>query len=270
MKPFSTGVIIIGNEVLYGKIGETNLKMIINHLLPLGINVCEARCVMDTFEDISYAVNDMRFKYENVITTGGIGPTHDDITIEAISKAMNIDISENREAIDELLEFLPKAKGRDPEYVQKLMKFLNKESDHDVYGYSKMINLPIGCRIIKNDISGAPGFSIGNVHVLAGVPEICNNMMINLLPRLTNGIITHGKKIRVYCFESKLVEVLNKVNNMFKECVEIGSYPITRDCKSVTEVVFRSKRQELMNKCMQNIIGGIDCKYEIIDNIDEN
>jgi molybdopterin-biosynthesis enzyme MoeA-like protein len=270
MKPFSVGVIIIGNEVLYGKIGETNLKMIINHLLPLGINVCEARCVMDTFGDISYAVNDMRFKYENVITTGGIGPTHDDITIEAISKAMNIEISENQEAIDELLEFLPKAKGKDPEYVKKLIKFLNKESDDDVYGYSKMINLPIGCEIIKNDISGAPGFSIGNVHVLAGVPKICDNMMINLLPRLRNGIITHGKKIRAYSFESKLVEILNSTNALFKSDVEIGSYPITRDGKSITEVVLRSKSQELMNKCMQNIIEGIDCEYERIDNIDEN
>lgn len=270
MKPFSAGVIIIGNEVLYGKIGETNLKMIINHLLPLGINVHESRCVMDTFEDISYAVNDMRFKYENIITTGGIGPTHDDITIEAISKAMNVGLSENKGAIDELLEFLPKAKGKDPEYVAKLIKFLNKESDHDIYGYGKMINLPIGCQIIKNDISGAPGFSIGNVHVLAGVPDICNNMMLNLLPRLRKGIITHGKKIRVYSFESRLVEILNRVNDLFGKDVEIGSYPIKRNGESVTEVVLRSQNQELMGKCMQNIIEGIDCKYEIIDNIDEN
>jgi molybdenum cofactor synthesis domain-containing protein len=198
---------MIGDELLSGRTRDINLQQIAQYLEPLGIPVREARVVADVQEQIVAAVNDLRAKYTYVFTTGGIGPTHDDITADAIAAAFGTGISEHPEALKDMAE----------RYAKMGTEFTPARR--------RMARVPHGASLIANPVSGAPGFQTGNVFTLAGVPSIARAMLEDIGPRLETGAVVHkvtvrGKGLR----EGDIAEGLGAIA---KEApgVAIGSYP---------------------------------------------
>ncbi|MFN4225242.1 MAG: competence/damage-inducible protein A [Hyphomonas sp.] len=203
----TAAVLMIGDELLSGRTRDINLQQIAQYLEPLGIPVREARVVADVQEQIVAAVNDLRAKYTYVFTTGGIGPTHDDITADAIAAAFGTGISEHPEALKDMAE----------RYAKMGTEFTPARR--------RMARVPHGASLIANPVSGAPGFQTGNVFTLAGVPSIARAMLEDIGPRLETGAVVHkvtvrGKGLR----EGDIAEGLGAIA---KEApgVAIGSYP---------------------------------------------
>lgn len=203
----TAAVLMIGDELLSGRTRDINLQQIAQYLEPLGIPVREARVVADVQEQIVAAVNDLRAKYTYVFTTGGIGPTHDDITADAIAAAFGTGISEHPEALKDMAE----------RYAKMGTEFTPARR--------RMARVPHGASLIANPVSGAPGFQTGNVFTLAGVPQIARAMLEDIGHRLQTGAVVHkvtvrGKGLR----EGDLAEGLGAIA---KESpgVSIGSYP---------------------------------------------
>jgi molybdenum cofactor synthesis domain-containing protein len=165
----TAAVLLIGNEVLSGRTKDKNLGFIADYLTALGIDLMEARIVSDIEDDIVSAVNALRKRYTYVFTTGGIGPTHDDITADAIAKAFGVGISHHPEASDILLKYFAEI-GREANEARM-----------------RMARIPHGATLILNAVSKAPGFKIENVHVMAGVPKVMNAMMDAIAPTLSKG-----------------------------------------------------------------------------------
>src|SRR5947208_15279885 len=163
----TAAVIVIGDEILSGRTKDKNTGYIADYLVNIGIDLREVRVVPDVEEEIVAAVNALRVRYDHVLTTGGIGPTHDDITADAIAKAFGVPIDLDPRAVAILAERYGKAD-------------LNEAR-------MRMARVPAGAELIANPISKAPGFSIGNVHVMAGVPAIMQAMLDALAPRLPTG-----------------------------------------------------------------------------------
>jgi molybdenum cofactor synthesis domain-containing protein len=198
---------MIGDELLSGRTRDINLQQIAQFLEPLGIPVREARVVADVQEEIVAAVNELRAKYTYVFTTGGIGPTHDDITADAIAAAFGVGISEHPDALKDMAE----------RYAKMGTEFTPARR--------RMARVPHGASLVANPVSGAPGFQTGNVFTLAGVPSIARAMLEDIGPRLETGAVVHkvtvrGKGLR----EGDLAEGLGAIA---KEApgVVIGSYP---------------------------------------------
>ncbi|HEX3215586.1 MAG TPA: competence/damage-inducible protein A, partial [Aestuariivirgaceae bacterium] len=160
----SAAVLLIGDEILSGRTKDKNLGYIADFLTALGIDLLEARVVGDNEAAIVAAVNDLRSRYSYVFTTGGIGPTHDDITADAVAKAFGVPIDHDPQAVALLQAFFSEI-GREPNEARM-----------------RMARLPQGARMIPNPVSKAPGFQIGNVHVMAGVPAIMQAMLQELAP----------------------------------------------------------------------------------------
>ena len=203
----TAAVLMIGDELLSGRTRDINLQQIAQFLEPLGIPVREARVVADVQEEIVAAVNDLRAKYTYVFTTGGIGPTHDDITADAIAAAFGVGISEHPDALKDMAE----------RYAKMGTEFTPARR--------RMARVPHGASLVANPVSGAPGFQTGNVFTLAGVPSIARAMLEDIGPRLETGAVVHkvtvrGKGLR----EGDIAEGLGAIA---KETpgVAIGSYP---------------------------------------------
>lgn len=203
----TAAVLMIGDELLSGRTRDINLQQVAQFLEPLGIPVREARVVSDVQEEIVAAVNDLRAKYTYVFTTGGIGPTHDDITADAIAAAFGVGISEHPDALKDMAE----------RYAKMGTEFTPARR--------RMARVPHGASLVANPVSGAPGFQTGNVFTLAGVPSIARAMLEDIGPRLETGAVVHkvtvrGKSLR----EGDIAEGLGAIA---KESpgVAIGSYP---------------------------------------------
>lgn len=203
----TAAVLMIGDELLSGRTRDINLQQVAQFLEPLGIPVREARVVADVQEEIVAAVNELRAKYTYVFTTGGIGPTHDDITADAIAAAFGVGISEHPDALKDMAE----------RYAKMGTEFTAPRR--------RMARVPHGASLVANPVSGAPGFQTGNVFTLAGVPSIARAMLEDIGPRLETGAVVHkvtvrGKGLR----EGDLAEGLGAIA---KEApgVAIGSYP---------------------------------------------
>ncbi len=210
----TAGVIIIGNEVLSGRTQETNLAYIGKQLDGLGISILECRVIPDIEKTIIDTVNHFRATYTYVFTTGGIGPTHDDITSASIAKAFNINLEKNTEAV-RLLEQYYESGG------------LNEAR-------MKMAHIPQGAQLIDNPLSGAPGFQIENVFVMAGVPSIMRLMFDGITDRLVGGdpIITVN-------VATNIGEGAFRLQDQYPD-VSIGSYPYFRNKKLGVNLVLRS------------------------------
>jgi len=171
----TAAVLLIGDEILSGRTKDKNLGFIADYLTVLGIDLKEARIVSDIEDEIVEAVNALRRRYSYVFTTGGIGPTHDDITADAVAKAFGVEIDHHPEAVEILLAHF-KAIGREPNEARL-----------------RMARTPKGASLIANPVSKAPGFQIGNVFVMAGIPKVMNAMMEEVAPRLQRGapVISH-------------------------------------------------------------------------------
>jgi molybdenum cofactor synthesis domain-containing protein len=215
----TASLIIVGNEILSGRTVDANLAYLGRELNAIGIRLAEARVVADEEDAIVRAVNDCRTRHDYVFTTGGIGPTHDDITAAAVAKAFGVRCGRNPEAERRLLAYYP------PDKVNAARM--------------KMADMPEGVELIDNPVSVAPGFVLGNVHVLPGVPVIMQAMFEGLKPRLRGGPPVRARTIVCYCAEGDIAAALGRIQDEHRT-VEIGSYPFMRMGTPGTSIVFRS------------------------------
>jgi molybdenum cofactor synthesis domain-containing protein len=200
-------VLLIGDELLSGRTQDVNLQTIARFLAPLGVQVAEARVVADSTETIAAAVNTLRAKYDYVFTTGGIGPTHDDKTADAMASAFGVPIGVRDDA-RAILETHYKGPGN-----------LNEAR-------LRMARIPDGATLIANPVSKAPGFQIGNVFVMAGVPSIMRGMLQDIGPRLEGGALVRSRTVRGKGVrEGDIAAGLEKLEARANGVVAFGSYP---------------------------------------------
>ena len=217
-KLVTAALVIIGNEVLSGRTQDANLKFLGIELNEIGIRMTETRIVRDIEEDIVDAINAMRSKYDYVFSTGGIGPTHDDITSACIAKAFGV------------------GHGRHPEAEAIL---LNHYKPEDVTpARMKMSETPNGAELLLNPISKAPGFRVENVFVLPGVPHIMREIFSGFKHQLSGGDPIKSKSISTYVPEGRIGGPLSELQDRFPS-VEIGSYPFNREGKLGAAIVMR-------------------------------
>lgn len=223
----TAALLVIGDEILSGRTADKNINMIARRCSEIGIRLCEVRVVMDEGPGIVAALNELRQTFNYVFTTGGIGPTHDDITAESVAAAFNVPLLENEEALDLLKAHYPDGSLTDARRL--------------------MARVPEGGGLVHNSISAAPGFMIGNVIVMAGVPAIAEVMLDDVLPRLKVGKKLHSLNVKVLHPESTVADLLIGLLNAH-EGVSIGSYPYFREGLVGTTVVIRGTDETLLLK----------------------
>ena len=241
----NAAIIIIGNEILSGRTQDVNSSTIALWLNSLGVKVQEVRVIPDVEGVIVKTINVVRKKNNYVFTTGGIGPTHDDITAKSISKAFNVKYEVNKEAY-------------------KILENYYKQGEFNE-GRQKMAWTPSQAKLISNPTSGAPGFIIGNVYCLPGVPSILKSMLGGLNNLISGGkpIISHTINLRTV--ESEIAKSLTLVQDSNKD-VEIGSYPFFKAGKLGVAIVIRSDEQSKIDICNSQILEFVNKKnIEIIN-----
>ena len=221
IKKINAAILIIGNEILSGRTQDKNVNFISNWLnSKCGISVKEVRIIPDEENIIAKNIISLSKKFNYVFTTGGIGPTHDDITAKSISKAFNVQYEYHEEAYAILEKYYGKKKFND--------------------GRKKMAKMPRGAKLIYNPSSAAPGFMTKNVLSLPGVPSILNSMVENCKKYLIKGLKVHSKTISLYTVESNISKQLELIQKKHKKFVDIGSYPFFRLGKIGVAIVTRS------------------------------
>lgn len=219
----TAALILIGDEILSGRTKDKNLGYIAETLTDLAIELREARVVADIEDEIVEAINTLRAKYDYVFTTGGIGPTHDDITADAVAKAFGVGIDYHPDALA-LLE-------------SRYNKFEINEAR------KRMARIPDGGELIPNDVSWAPGFKVENVYVMAGVPRIMQSMLDVVAPTLERGKPLLSETVPAYVGEGDLAAGLGEVQAAFPD-VSIGSYPFEDGGRFGSNLVVRSKNPD--------------------------
>ena len=232
-KEIIAGIIIIGNEVLSGRTRDINTSTIALWLNSLGIEVKEVRVIPDVEKIIIDNVNEFRKKFNYTFTTGGIGPTHDDITAESITKAFNLEYGFHKEAFSILEKYY-----KPGEFTE---------------GRQKMAKMPTSAKLILNPSSGAPGFYVENVFCLPGVPSILKSMLGGLNNILVGGDPVLSKTLNLRTVESEIAKSLTEVQNQNND-VEIGSYPFFRAGKLGVSIVLRSTNKKKIDKCNDQIL----------------
>ncbi len=230
-KSLNASICLIGDELLSGRTQDTNVKTIARYLAPFGVPVCEVRIVPDIQDEIVAAVNALRATYAYVFTTGGIGPTHDDITADAIAAAFGVGIGEHSEALKILSE---RYAAVDTEFTP---------------ARRRMARIPDGASLIANPVSGAPGFQTGNVFTLAGVPKIVEGMLGDIGHRLETGTIVESITVRgAGLREGDLAEALGALAQQY-QALSIGSYPWFRTIQDHgVALVVRGSDSESLSK----------------------
>ncbi len=240
-KEVTACLIIIGNEILSGRTKDKNLAYLAGRLNEWGIRLREVRVIPDIEETIAATVNACRPAYDYIFTTGGIGPTHDDITAESVAKAFGVPLIRNKEAVA-ILEARTRAVGFE----------LNEAR-------LRMANTPEGATLIENPVSGAPGFQIGNVYVMAGVPSIMQAMLDGLRHRLVGGKPMLSLTVGAYLPEGEIAGGLGEIQGRFPD-LDIGSYPFYVEGKYGASLVMRGTdraRLELAAEELRALIRGL-------------
>ncbi len=237
----TAAIIIIGDEILSGRTIDTNVNTIAKFLTALGVDLMEVRMVHDIEAQIIDAVNTLRAAYTYVFTTGGIGPTHDDITADCIAHAFGVPISEHPEALA-LLEDRARRMGYE----------LNINS-------RRMSRIPETATLIKNPVSAAPGFQIGNVFVMAGVPKIMTAMLDDVAPRLETGRRTLSRTVKLaYVGESWAADVLRDLDARYPD-VSLGSYPYgLAQGEFGTHLVLRGQNEESLSSAVRELKAALE------------
>ncbi len=237
-KKVNAAILIIGNEILSGRTQDKNIAFISNWLnTNCGISVQEVRIIPDIEKIIIENVNSLSKNFTYLFTTGGIGPTHDDITAQSISKAFKVKY-----------EYHPEAYGI-------LEKYYGKKKFND--GRKKMAKMPKGSKLIYNPASAAPGFLIKNVFSLPGVPSILNSMIENCKRYLVKGLKVHSKTLNLYTVESNIAKELGQIQKKYKQFIDIGSYPFFRLGKIGVAIVTRStslSKLKSVNKQLMRLV----------------
>ena len=234
IKKVNTAILIIGNEILSGRTQDKNIAFLSNWLnSKCGISVNEVRIIPDNQKIIVENILFLSKKFKYVFTTGGIGPTHDDITAQSISKAFKVKYEFHKEAYSILEKYYGKKKFND--------------------GRRKMAKMPSGAKLIYNPSSGAPGFITKNVFSLPGVPSILNSMIDNCKKYLTKGSKIYSKTVNLYTVESHISKKLSAIQSKYKKYVEIGSYPFFRLGKIGVSIVSRSASKSYLTKVEKDL-----------------
>jgi molybdenum cofactor synthesis domain-containing protein len=221
----TAAVLVIGDEILSGRTKDKNIGYIAEHCSAIGIQLKEVRIVPDAAGEIIAAVNALRTKYTYLFTTGGIGPTHDDITAGSIALALGVSIDV------------------DPRALALLKPYYERRGMELTPGRLRMARLPAGAELIENSISVAPGFMLGNVIALAGVPNVMRVMLDAVTPRLKTGKKMHTVTIDLSCPEGEIAELFAEHQKAYTD-VPMGSYPMLRDNRPCTQLVLRSTEPE--------------------------
>ena len=244
-KKTNAAILIIGNEILSGRTQDTNTSTLSLWLNSIGVKVQEVRVIPDIEKTIVDSVNSLRKVYDYIFTTGGIGPTHDDITAQSIAKAFNLKYEIHKEGY-------------------KILEKYYKPGEFNE-GRQKMVWMPKDAKLILNPTSGAPGFSVENVFCLPGVPSILKSMLGGLKNEIVGGepILSHTISLRTV--ESEIANSLTKVQDNNQE-VEIGSYPFFQAGKLGVSIVIRSENQNKIDDCNSEILDFVKEKnIEIVD-----
>jgi molybdenum cofactor synthesis domain-containing protein len=234
MKNKTASLLIIGNEILSGKTQDKNLNYIAKKFVDMGIDFYEVRVVKDIENEIVDALNALRTKYDYVFTTGGIGPTHDDITVDAVAKAFGVAVVES-----------PVARAKLEEYYTSRGSELNEAR-------LKMAKFPEGAELIENPLTAAPGCKIGNVFVLAGIPSIMQVMFDYASQHLEKGRKIHSKTVSCNLVEGDLASKLGAIQENYSN-TEIGSYPYIHQGKYAVSLVIRSIDEDAVSKAAAEI-----------------
>jgi|TARA_B110000196_G_scaffold226300_1_gene195137 molybdenum cofactor synthesis domain-containing protein len=246
IKKINAAIIVIGNEILSGRTQDVNVINISHWLNGLGVKLEEVRVIPDIEITIVQTIREVRKKFTYVFTTGGIGPTHDDITAKSIAKSFKVKYCYHPEAYKILENYYKKGKFN--------------------IGRKKMAKTPKNASLIYNPSSAAPGFNIKNVYCLPGVPSILRSMLGGLNNKIIGGNKISSKTLSLRTVESEIAIPLEKIQNKFKK-LDIGSYPFFKQGKVGVSLVMRSSNLKLIDKCMIDIIKFIKIKkIKIITN----
>ncbi|MFP5329380.1 MAG: competence/damage-inducible protein A [Alphaproteobacteria bacterium] len=229
-KIWTAALVVIGDEILSGRTEDKNIAQVASWLNEQGIRLSEVRVVPDEEKAIVIAVNSLRTLYDYVFTTGGIGPTHDDITVDSIAAAFGVPVIIHPEARQVLEDYYKDRPGGLTE------------------ARLRMARAPAGAELIPNPSSGAPGVRMGNVFILAGVPNIARAMLAALDGKLQGGKPVVSRTVRGHAAESDVAELLREVQDEHPG-VSIGSYPFYREGKFGADFVIRSEDEDLVEEC---------------------
>ena len=235
---FTAGLVIIGDEILSGRTHDKNIAQIASWLQVQGIRLAEVRVVPDVMERIVEAVNALREGNDYLFTTGGIGPTHDDITVDAVAQALGVNVVVH------------------PQARAILEKYYADKPGGLTDARLRMARVPEGANLIPNRMSGAPGIKIGNVHLMAGVPHITAGMLDALTGTLEGGAPLLSETVGCWTPESEVADILRQVEKAHEHC-QIGSYPFFRDGRVGANFVVRSTSAEELKSCVDSLCDGL-------------
>jgi len=236
-KEFTSAILIIGNEILSGRTVDKNTSFIAKWLGDLGISVEEVKIIPDKEDVIISSLNELRKKYQYVFTTGGIGPTHDDITSESVAKAFGKKYEYNKEAYNILEKY-----------------YVNSDFNE---GRKKMARMPEGANLIYNKQGSAPAFSVENVFVLPGIPSYVELMLPQLKDILISGKKIISDSVNAKVRESSIAIDLEKIQNNYSE-VDIGSYPYSKESSFGTIIVIRGVDEINIHNCKKEVEAMLD------------
>lgn len=229
-------VIIIGNEILSGRTQDTNLNHLALTLGQWGIQVVEARVIPDDPEEIVTCVNHMRERCDYVFTTGGIGPTHDDITASCIAQAFDVPLIEHPE-----IAALIRSREAPPDIMRSRLR---------------MAQVPEGSGLIANTTGGPPGFFKENVYVMAGIPRVMQAMLASLDGQLRRGAIVLGRSVSAFLAESEIADALSQIQDEYSD-LSIGSYPFARESRYGTNLVIRGVEPTRLDQALDKVVSAI-------------
>lgn len=239
-------VLVIGDEILSGRTQDTNTRDIARYLAVIGVDLAETRTVPDELVEIVDALNALRTRYDYVITTGGIGPTHDDITADAVAAAFEVELEEH----PEIIEMMTKRWGAELNAARR-----------------RMARVPVGGALVKNPVQGPPGFTIGNVFTLAGVPSIMRGMLEDVGPRMRGGRPTVSRTVRVEgSGEGVIAAPLEAVAKAHPD-MSLGSYPFFSPDGFGSNLVVRSRDPDALAGAVAELI--VALKGAGIENVRE-
>jgi molybdenum cofactor synthesis domain-containing protein len=234
-KPVTACVLIIGNEILSGRTRDANLAFIATTLNEVGIQVRESRIIPDVDTAIIDTLNAVRDRFDHVFTTGGIGPTHDDITAECVARAFGVPL-----VMDPVIEASVRA------YAER-----RKLGAAALAASLRMARVPQGAGLLPCGI-GTPGFVIGNVHVMAGIPEVMQSMLRALAPRLRGGHPVRTRSVRAEVGESVVASALAAIQARYAD-LDIGSYPFSEDGRYGTTLVLRGTDEQRLDAALAEV-----------------
>jgi len=230
---WTAALVVIGDEILSGRTHDRNIAQVASWLQVQGIRLMEVRVVPDAEDAIGEAVNALKAKHDYLFTTGGIGPTHDDITVDAVARALEVPVIVHPEARRILEDYYATRGGL---------------SDARL----RMARVPEGADLIPNRMSGAPGIKIGNVYMMAGVPTITAQMLDALTGTLEGGAPLLSETVGGWIQESAVADILREVEKAHTQC-QIGSYPFFREGRTGANFVIRSTDRDELHSCVDTL-----------------